>query len=526
MAYTNPNYINSISRNDQQMSGINQQLMLGLGGQGGFLQGAINASNTGFYNPDGTPKVRGQQVAGFSPDQLQAFGMTRGNIGARDPYYNQAQSLYRGGYNRFGRGMSDVGQTYTQGRNDYKQSLDRAGGVYDKGFQDYQASLGRTQDIYDQGFQDYGRSLDQTGDIYGAAKDDYAGRLSNVEDIYSRNLKGYGTDLDEVGDIYRQQRSRRFNPSDISKFSNPYEDEVVQKTISDVMDTADQREMGQEFNDIKTGGESAFGSRARLGAADRLKALGEGLGESISNIRRGGYDSSMAAAERDYGRIGQQDAAAAQGLCGVAGSAYNAAQGYGAGLLGTGGSRYSADTGYGSQMAGLGSQRYNANTGYGSQMGGLGSQAYGASTGYGGQLAGLGSQAYGADTGYGGQMSGIQSQLYGADTGYAGQLTGMGDMRYNAGQQDINSLLGIGASQQGLTQRDLDAQRLNAMTADRAGMEQFNYLTPYFSNVTQMSGPSNMTTSYMPRPSALQAGLATGLSTFGAMGNYFNQPNQ
>jgi len=283
-------------------------------------------------------------------------------------------------------------------------------------------------------------------------------------------VSDYNTGLDEVAGIYRDQRDRRFNPRDTQRFFNPFEDQVVQRTITDVMDSSAQREQGALSGNIRSGGQSAFGSRAKLGAQDRMEALGRGLGESISNIRRGGYDTAMSAAERDYGRVGQQDMTTATGLSNLYGSRFNAESGLGANMMGTG------------------QQMYNMNTGYGGQMAGLG------------------------------------QNLYGARSGYANQLTGLGDQMYGAGQQDINSLLGIGGTQQGYNQRTLDARTGNQRLGQQAYMNQINALSPFYSSaISQAGGPSSTSTAFQPKPSALGAGLNMGLGAFGALGNYFGQ---
>ena len=416
MSSQNANYISSINRNDSMMNPLAQQLLFGGGGTQGFLPQAITASNRTFFNEDGTPKVYGQKVAGFNPDQRQAFGMTRDSIGMRDPYYSQAQDIFGGG------------------------------------------------------LQDYQRNLANVGNIYGDARNQFGGRIGQVEDIYQRGVSDYNTGLDEVAGIYRDQRDRRFNPRDTQRFFNPFEDQVVQRTITDVMDSAAQREQGALSGNIRSGGQSAFGSRAKLGAQDRMEALGRGLGESISNIRRGGYDTSMSAAERDYGRVGQQDMTAATGLSNLYGSRFNAESGLGANMMGTG------------------QQMYNMNTGYGGQMAGLG------------------------------------QNLYGARSGYANQLTGLGDQMYGARQQDINSLMGIGGTQQGYNQRTLDAQTGNQRLGQQAYMNQINALSPFYSSaISQAGGPSSTSTAFQPKPSALGAGLNMGLGAFGALGNYFGQ---
>ena len=60
---------------------------------------------------------------------------------------------------------------------------------------------------------------------------------------------------------------------------------MVQQTIDDVLEAGDKQDMAQRARDIQTGGESAFGSRARLGASERRESLGRGLAEALGGIR-------------------------------------------------------------------------------------------------------------------------------------------------------------------------------------------------------------------------------------------------
>jgi len=104
---------------------------------------------------------------------------------------------------------------------------------------------------------------------------------------------------------------RGFQPSDVGRFYDPFEQQVVQQTIQDVMKGGAQQDIAQRARDIQTGGQSAFGSRARLTAGERQAALGRGLGEALSRIRSGGYTQALGAAQREseFGRGALQRAA-------------------------------------------------------------------------------------------------------------------------------------------------------------------------------------------------------------------------
>jgi hypothetical protein len=52
----------------------------------GFMQQAFRASEKTFYDEQGNPIVVPEQVAGLSPEQLAAIGLSREKIGVQDPY--------------------------------------------------------------------------------------------------------------------------------------------------------------------------------------------------------------------------------------------------------------------------------------------------------------------------------------------------------------------------------------------------------------------------------------------------------
>jgi hypothetical protein len=100
---------------------------------------------------------------------------------------------------------------------------------------------------------------------------------------------------------------RGFDPSMTGQFFNPFEEQVVQQTIDDTLRAAAQQDIAQRASDIARGGQSAFGSRARLTAEERQRGLGRGLGEVLSKIRSGGFLTAQDRALQELQR--QRDAA-------------------------------------------------------------------------------------------------------------------------------------------------------------------------------------------------------------------------
>ena len=183
---------------------------------------------------------------------------------------------------------------------------------------------------------------------------------------------------EELQDPYYSQAEEIFkdtmggyDPSMTQQFYNPYEDQVVQQTIDDVMKSGDKQDIAARANEISSG---AFGgSRARLGAGERRESLGKGLAQALGNIRSQGFQSAQQTGLGEFARQQQAKRTGAQGLMGIG--------------LGRG----SAASNLGQQLAG-----------YGGQMSGIGSTQEGLRAGQRGELSRYGTTGRGiAETGLG-----------------------------------------------------------------------------------------------------------------------------
>jgi hypothetical protein len=141
--------------------------------------------------------------------------------------------------------------------------------------------------------------------------------LSELEQIaQDRALADLGVAEPFVGesaDLIRGT-TRQFDPSMTQQFFNPFEDQVVQQTIQDVLEAGEKRDIAQRARDIQTGGLSAFGSRARLTAADRQEALGRGLAEALGGIRQSGFGQAQRDAITTFAQQRQAEQQAARDL--------------------------------------------------------------------------------------------------------------------------------------------------------------------------------------------------------------------
>jgi len=119
---------------------------------------------------------------------------------------------------------------------------------------------------------------------------------------------GFYNQLQQVGAnlLGAQAPETEYDPSMTEKFFNPFEDQVVQQTIDDVIKAGEQRDIAARAQDIGRGGLSAFGSRARLTADERQQELGRGLAQELANIRQRGFSEAqrtgLSEFDRQYGR--------------------------------------------------------------------------------------------------------------------------------------------------------------------------------------------------------------------------------
>jgi hypothetical protein len=697
-------YVASVTRQDQMMDPITQQLLYGTDGQDGFIPGAFRAAERTFFDSEGRPIVIPQEIAGLSPDQIEAQQLARGAVGVQQPFIQEAMSRGQQGIDALQSGIGgqslasqqalrqiqegsrfaldqrdrammdaiggtqqgraraleaearlrgDLGDITGMAQRSTGQYIDQLGQQAAQGrraTEDFGMDLAKVRQQGQRSYDEFGRDITDAVGMGMISKEDLSRGLSTGEELASAatalqrgrldlaetGMKGGISQLDrdltrqlgaesaatggfggQIGEARTQLKNTvedGFNIGDkTSEYFDPYEDKVVQQSIRDASEGLAKQDMAQYARDISSGGESAFGSRARLSAEERAEAMGRGLAKEVGGIRSAGFQRAQQTAIGEDERARQAQRAASSGLASLAGQElgaerglidraaqasqqrYGAAQNlagmqqqraaselgsvtqladiyrqgaqqrFGAGQQLAGqvqqaaGQKLAAGQGYGNliqqtaqaqlsaqqqqnqQMGQQAQQQYGAQQGLGSLMGGAAQQLYGAGTGLGQTLAGYGQQdaaarAAAAQQGMGvagtlanqyGQIGqqqfGAGQALAGAQQGYGGFLSGLGGQAQQAAQQDVASLQGIGGQAQQQRQRELDAQRAGLLQAQQAPLAQYQALMP-FVNMSP-TGTSNVQTQYTPPPSALQAGLGTGLATLGALGN-FNNPNR
>ena len=243
------------------------------------------------------------------------------------------------------------------GLGDFQGSLDRASDLYGKQETALDESMGfvpRAQAGIEEGmgFQREGSELARG-----------AGRLSDA----AESMIGTGADTvaGGIGALRRGEETalgsaRMFDPTSVSRFMDPYEDQVVQQTLKDINRQAAQADIGLRDRAISQG---AFGgSRGRISQEELARETGRGAAEAVSGIRSRGFGQSLGSAQ----------------------SAFESQQARQAGLG-------AMQAGLGGQQAAIGAQQ----AALGGQLAGLGAAQAGLGQQYGqiGQgIAGLGQQ--------------------------------------------------------------------------------------------------------------------------------------
>jgi hypothetical protein len=548
-------YVSGINQTSTTADPTTQQLLFGLDGKGGFIPGAMQAAESTFFNPDGTPRVTPQEVADLTPDQLRAMQLTRDQIGVQDRFLRDAEESYREGVSLADRGLERQRDLGEQALGTMSRGVAEEQALRDRGLEGLLSSIGEGRELSTGATSDlYGRlsDVEQRGE---SAADRFGARMSVAEQRGLDAARGFGEELGGIEAIQRgaaEDFGGRLGESEAlirgttgaydqdltRQFYDPYEDRVVSQTIEDVLREGDKADMAQFAQDVGRGGESAFGSRARLTADERRESLGRGLAKELAGIRSRGFSEAQRMGTSEFARQKAAESAAGSGLANLSGQRLGAQQNLATGLGSLSGQRLGAETGAADRLTSGAQQRLGAEQGVVDLFGRTGQQRYTAGTGLGSTLVGLGQTGQQALSGAGqaalgsaGQLAGAQGQL-GSIQGQIGQqqlqsrqglggfMQGLGGQAQQAGLTGINALSGFGQQQQQLAQQQLDAQRQNLLTAQQAPMAQYQSLLPFIQAVPQ--GTQQTQTTYAPQPSALQAGLATGLGAFGAIGNFMN----
>jgi hypothetical protein len=535
-------YVANVTRTDSMMDPITQQLLYGTDGQGGFIPGAFRAAERTFFDEEGRPIVIPQEIAGLSPDQIQAQQLARGAVGVQQPFIQEAISRGQQGIDalqsgiggqalasqqalqqiqegsRFAldqrdRAMTDAIGGTQQGRaraieaegrlrgdlsditgmaqDSTGQYIDQLGQQAAQGrraTEDFGMDLAKVRQQGQRSYDEFGRDITDAVGMGMIGKEDLSRGLSRSEELASAaaasqrgrldlaetGMKGGISQLDrdltrqlgaesaatgefggQLGEARTQLRNTvedGFNIGDkTSEYFDPYEDRVVQQSIRDASEGLAKQDMAQYARDISSGGESAFGSRARLSAEERAEAMGRGLAKEVGGIRSAGFQRAQQTAIGEDERAKQAQRTASSGLASLAGqelqgerglidrAAQASQQQYGAAqnLAGMQQQRAASELASSTNLANMLGQGAQQRFGAGQQVAGQVQQAAGqklaAGQGYGNLIQQTAQSQLGAQQQLGAQMGQQAQQQYGAQQGLGSLMSGAAQQRYGAG---------------------------------------------------------------------------------------------
>jgi Sec-independent protein translocase protein TatA len=144
--------------------------------------------------------------------------------------------------------------------------------------------------------------------------------LQQSQQAYGSGLESLFGGLGESEQALRDYASAEYDPSSYQQYMDPYQEQVIDQVRKDILEQGAKGDISARASDIARGGESAFGSRARLGAGERTEALGRGLGEALGGLRSQGFQQAQQTAMGEFGRQQQAQQGLAQGLGSLAGA--------------------------------------------------------------------------------------------------------------------------------------------------------------------------------------------------------------
>lgn len=203
-------------------------------------------------------------------------------------------------------------------------------------------------------------------DLSDSAIGSYRPFIADASNIFStgaqdlRDIQGAGLGaFGEAGAAAEAGRGE-FDPAMASSYFNPFEEQVVEQTLSDISEGLAKGDMALRDKAVSAG---AFGgSRGRLTQEDLAERVGRGATEAVAGIRSKGFQDAIRNAMTGFEGARRRDQGAGQLFSGI---------GSGLGSLGsvgaTGMSRFGLGMqGLGSQIAGLQADDINRTLGIGS----------------------------------------------------------------------------------------------------------------------------------------------------------------
>jgi len=136
-------------------------------------------------------------------------------------------------------------------------------------------------------------------------------KIKGAGQITSDTVTGQGFNASTIGNLGLSTNDKvnagQLAGSDLSAYTNPYEDQVVQQSLGDI---ERQRLMAQNSGGAQAGAANAFGgSRQGIAEAETNRAYAEQAAKTASGLRQSGYMNAQNQAGQDIGRTMQADLA-------------------------------------------------------------------------------------------------------------------------------------------------------------------------------------------------------------------------
>jgi len=469
-----------------------------------------------------------QQTAGLSAQEQQAQQLAQQGLGSFQPYFQQQQDLINESIGNARRAES-VQDPF----------LRRAESEYDLGLQDTLSGIDQSRNLLTGAVDRFGNRLSDVESRSQTAAGRFGQDLRGIESGAARNVNQFGQSLGGVGrqaigsvDAFGNRLGESesllrgtlgaYDPSMTSQFYNPYEDQVVQQTIDDAMRAGDQQDIAARAQNISAGGESAFGSRARLGAGERREALGRGLGDALANIRGRGFQAAQQTGLGEFSRQRDAERAAASGLSGFAGSRLGAEQQMGGTLRGLSADQLSAQQGLSNRFTSGAQSRLAADQGVIDLLGRTGQQQLAAQQGLAGNLQQYGQSSAAARQGLASGMMGI-GQTRGANAGnlgsnlaaYGQQMSGLGTNLANLQSNQRAELANYGQVSRGINDMANQRQFSQQMGQQMRPLQTLQGIGAMLPGYQQTQ--TGIQSAYGMAPDPTAQGLGAAFSAYGAL---------
>jgi hypothetical protein len=531
----------------------------------------VNALSGKYLTPD-------YQVAGMSPDQLNALDLGRQGIGAYQPYMASATKQYNAAGNTVQQGVDTLLGADTRGQFTGAQAaMNRAAIPIEQMGQSAQLAT-QGVGLIGQGAQGLTAAQQQANQYAQANLGQAQGYLGSSADMANRYAQAnMGQSLSTLGQAERiaagaaptnfaqaqgtlgqgigalQGAAQMYDPTGVQKFMNPYQQQVIDESIKQINRQGDISQQNLQAQAARSG---AFGgSREGVQRAELERGLAAQRNAAIVGGLSTGYQNAAQQAQQAFEAQQGRQLAQAQGLQGAAGlqgqfgqtqqqQALQQAQAL-QGIGGLYGQQSLQQAQLGQGAAGLTSNIGQTLGQQQLQQAQLGQGAAGLQGNLSGQLAGLAGM-YGNVAGQQANIYGQQSQLgqsmaqgignlasqqfgigrdiaqglgsLGAQQGnLATQGAALGQAAQGMGQQDVNFLYNLGSSQQKQLQSEMDASRQNELTQNMQPYQQMGFVSDIYRGAPTSSMSLMQQSQATPSPFQQVAGLGiAGLSAAAA----------